>query len=349
MSRLCLASLFLPLVVACGDDGPSTSVDAAVVDSSDVDAPPTGCDYVEQRDADNDDVPPATGTPEATNLTFSSRTVICGTIDHTHFDGDITVDGDGYTLAVASDTDVLVRLKAAGAEAIELVGVDIYTGASLNQLVGTLTFYGDHGVTSVRLPAGTYEFLVFALHAEAIAASVPYELAIETDTPALRCPELTSGGYAEANDGSNNDGNDVVQIPSGTAPSLTAATDDAPEPTGFTLSQTDQRISGTAANISAPDQYEDKDTYAISTSPMANELTVRLGWAGTATNLDFLLFEADNPAPVLRAIGTATQGPEARTFSIKPSTAYWLLIGAKVGGTVPMSYSASLCPARFTP
>ncbi len=352
MSRLPSPALCLILLAACGPDGTGQSSDASVADSApNVDGLPAGCNYVEQQDTTNDDIDG--GSPEATNLTFtaSADTVICGTLDSSHFDGDITADIDSYLVTLAADADVLVRMNGPGAEAIEFVGVDIRAGSASGALVGTLTYYGDHGVTSVRLPAGTYDLEAFALSSAAITTSVPYKLAIIADTPALRCPELTTGGYPEANDGGSNNGNDVVTIPSGSPPALTAGADN-PEPTALTLSPSvgDQRISGSAADIASPDQYEDKDTYAFATSPMTNELTVRLAWTGTTSNLDFLLFEAGDPSPILRAITASGAGPEARTFSIKPSTNYWLLVGAKVGATpLPKTYSASLCPTHFVP
>jgi hypothetical protein len=354
MSRLPCSALCLLLLVACGDDdGPAHSSDASVADTAPMpDSLPDDCDYTEQQDATNDDID--SGSPEATNLTFttSADTVVCGTIDASHFDGDITVDIDSFLITLATDADVLVRMNGPGAEAIEFVGVDVRAGSASGALVGTLTYYGDHGVTSVHLTAGTYDFEAFALSSAAITAAVPYTLAIVADNPALRCPELTTGGFPEAGDGASNDGNDVIRLASGMAPALTTSTADSPEATGLTLSPTagDQRLTGSAADIAAPDLYEDKDTYAFATSSMTNELTVRLAWTGTTTNLDFLLFEAGDPTPVLRAISTAATSPEARTFSIKPSSSYWLLVGAKTGTLgLPMAYSASLCPTHFVP
>lgn len=345
--------LVLLLVVglaACGgDDGATTHADAAVDTPVDT-AINSGCNYDEQRDATNDDVSPGTGTPEDTGVTHGSRTVVCGTFDHTHFDGDITVDVDGYLVSFANPADLLVRIHGTGAEAIELVGVDIYGGAQFDQLVGSITFYGDHGVTAVHLPAGIYELAAFALHSEAITASVPYKLEIVTDMPATRCPALTSGGYAEANDGGSNNGNDMVTIPSGAPPALTASTGDQPEATLLTLApQTPERVSGTAADITAPDQYEDKDTFAFTTGTSTNELAVRLDWPAGTSNLDYLVFEAMDPSPVVRAITAGNTAPEVKTFSVKPSTSYWLLVGAKTGSAVPVDYSASLCGASFTP
>ena len=202
----------LLVVAACGDDGGAVTPDAALdAPAAPGDTLPSGCDYVEARDATNDNVAPATGTAELTGLGLGGgRTVICGAFEHTHFDGDITVDIDAYR--VTFDGDVLVRIAGAGAEAIELVGVDIYGGAAFDQRLGAVTFYGGHGVTALRVPAGTYELLPFALASQALAATVPYRLSVERATP---CAELTTGGYAEANDGAASTGNDVVAFPSG--------------------------------------------------------------------------------------------------------------------------------------
>lgn len=353
MSRLPSPALCLILLAACGDDGPGQSRDASVADTAqNIDAVASNCSYVEQADADNDDT--ASGSPEATNLTFSTSkdTVLCGTLDASHFDGSITVDVDAYLVTFATDVDVLVRMKGAGTEAIEYAGVDVLEGSANGKRIGTATFYGDHGVTSVHVPAGTYDIQVFALHSEAIATSVPYTIAIIADTPALRCPELTTGGYPEANDGGSSNGNDVLTIPTYTGIALTSSGSDNPEPTNLTLSPAngDQRISGMAANITTTDLYEDKDTYAFVTSSMTNELTVRLAWQGTTTNLDYLLFEQGQTDYAQVAIASAQQGPEAQTFSIKPSTNYWLLVGSKAGTAMPAAaYNVSLCPTHFTP
>lgn len=352
MSRLPSPALCLILLAACGDDGPSQSGDASVADTAqNIDAVASNCSYVEQSDGTNDDV--GTGSPEATNLTFSTSkdTVLCGTLDSTHFD-DPFVDVDSYLVTFATDVDVLVRMKGPGTEAIEYAGVDVLEGSASGTRIGSATFYGDHGVDSVHVPAGTYDIQVFALHTEAITTSVAYTIAIIADTPALRCPELTTGGYVEANDGGSNNGNDVLTIPTYAGIALTSSDSDNPEPTNLTLSpgNGDQRISGMAANITTTDLYEDKDTYAFVTSSMTNELTVRLAWPGTTTNLDYLLFEQGQTDYAQVAIASAQQGPEAKTFSIKPSTNYWLLIGSKASTPMPAAaYNVSLCPTHFTP
>lgn len=341
-----ILTLLLALA-ACGDDGAAVAPDAGTPDAPvDVaaDALPAGCDYLEQRDGTNDDVSPATGTAEDTHLSVGSRAVICGAFEHTHFDGDITVDIDAYRITLS--TDVIVRLSGAGAEAIELVGVDIYGGAAFDQRVGAVTFYGDHGVTALALPAGTYELLPFALNSQATTAPVPYQLSIEPGTP---CAPLTTGGYAESHDGAANAGNDVVAFPSGSPSALTASPADMPEPTALTLvSGTPARVSGTAADIPVADRYEDKDTFAFATGAGINELTVQLGWTGAA-DLDAYLFEAGSADPIVRGIAT-TPMKESVMFSVKPNAMYWLLVGAKAGGTgLPATYGATLCGGSFVP
>ena len=336
------------LLSACGPSS-SAPLDARAVDAP-VDAPPSDCDYTEQHDAMNDDVSDPPGTPEQTGLTAGARTVVCGQFEHTHFDGDITADIDGYVLSVPSETDVLVRLRGAGAEVIEYAGVDVYGGATFSTLVGSATFYGDHGVAALHLPAGSYELAAFALNSTALTSTIAYELELTTDTPATRCPEVASGGYAEAHDGADSTANDVVTIPDGAPPTLTASATDAPEPTGLTLEPGTTRLTGSAADVATTDQYEDKDTFAFTTGASTNELAVRLTWPGTGANLDYLVFEAGDPSPVFRAIATAQQAPELRTFSVKPGTSYWLLVGAKPGSAgFPVTYAASLCSAAIAP
>ncbi len=351
-----MRALALPLLllVACGDDNqPEQPVDAppgasdAPIDA----AVPTGCDYMEQSDLTNDDVSSTTNVPEPTGLTLATKTVVCGTFEASHFDGDITVDVDGYTFTLAADADVLIRLHGAGIGDPEFVGVDIYGGATFNQLVGTNTVIGTHAVTALRLPAGTYELAAFALNSTAIPTSLPYRIEVVVDAPTTRCPELTTGGYAEANDGGANTGNDVIRLVSGTPPAMTASPTDAPESTTFSIADAmSYRLTGSAADVAVADLYEDVDTYAIATAAATNELTVRLTWPGTTTNLDYRLFEANMTSPVIAAIATANTGPEVRTFAVKTGTSYWLLVGAKAGTAgLPAAYTAALCGATFTP
>ncbi|MBA3454815.1 MAG: hypothetical protein H0T42_17135 [Deltaproteobacteria bacterium] len=347
-----LHALPLLLLAACGDDGAQQPVDAPLTLDAAIDAGlPIGCDYAERRDLTNDDVSSGSGSPEPTGLMFTTKTVICGTLEATHFDGDITVDIDAFTFSLAADADVLVRLHGTGLATPELVGVDVYGGASLNQLVGSNSVIGSHAVTAIRLTAGTYKLSAFALHSAALASAMPYRLEVVADAPATRCPELTTGGYAEMADGAASTGNDMIRLVSGTPPAQTASPGDSPEPTAFSIAGgTNHRITGSAADVAVADVYEDVDTYAFATSATTNELGVRLTWPGATTNLDYLLFEASSAEPVIRQITTATQGPELRTFAVKTGTSYWLLVGAKAGtGGLPAAYTATLCGATFTP
>lgn len=346
-----LRTLPLLLLAACGDDAPDQSVDAPVAIDAAVDAAiATGCDYSEQADLTNDDVSSSAGMPEMTGLTFATKTVVCGALDASHFDGDITADVDGFTLTLAADADVLVRIHGTGLGGPELVGVEVYGGATFNQLVGSNTVIGDHAVTAMHLAAGTYELTAFALNSTAIPVSLPYRIEVVTDSP-TRCPELTTGGHAETTDGGASTGNDMIRLVSGTPPALTASTADAPEPTAFSIAGgMSYRLTGSAADVATADVYEDVDTYAIATAATTNELAVRLTWPGTTTNLDYLLFEAGSADPVIRAIATTTTAPEVKTFAVKPGTAYWLLVGAKTGtGALPAAYTATLCATTFQP
>ncbi len=342
------ALLFVLAVAACGPKStPPPPADGP--DDPPIDSPPAAaCTYTEQRDGSNDDVPPATGTPEQTGVTFDQKLVVCGTFDSTHFDDDITVDVDGYVITLDTAADVLVRLHGAGAETVELVGLDVYGGAAFDQLVGSNSFYGDHAVTAIHLEPGTYELAAFALASAAIPTSIDYQITIEADAPATRCPSVVGGTtYAETNDGSSNNANDMVTIPSAAPPALTGGAD-SPEPTGLIIDASSKhRLGGLLADVTVTDQYEDKDTFLITTGD-ANELAVRLEWNSIA-NLDYLVFEADNAEPVKRANKTANTAPEYETFSVKPATAYWLLVGAKTGSALPTAYSASVCGGAFTP
>jgi hypothetical protein len=356
--RALLSTFVVVVATACGGtaatpdaaaptpDG-AVAIDAALPDAATL---PPGCDYAETRDLTNDDVPPATGTPEATGLTFAGHAALCGSFASDHFDGDITVDVDGYVVTLAADADVLVRLAGPGLAGIELVGVDVYTGPTLSQFVGTSTVYGDHGVTALHLAAGRYELAVFALAGKAIPAPIAYTVELATDTP-TRCPALPSGGYAEAHDGAMNSGNDMIRFASGMPPALSPSATDAPEPTQLVLdAATPARLSGAAAKAVVADSYEDKDTFAFTTGATTNELTVRLGWPSATADLDYFLFEAGVATPIVRVATTASQQPELRTFAVKPGTSYWLLVGAKVGSTgLPASYAATMCGAAFTP
>lgn len=333
----------LTLLVACGDDGGSVKVDAGntAIDTMVSDAP-SDCDYTEQSDLTNDTS--ETGTAEATGLTFTTKSVVCGTIDHTHFDG-LTVDADAYTLSVAADTDVIVRMVAPQGASLELFGIDIYPGTSSTPLALTY-YYGNHAVMIARVPAGTFELLPYALASAQATSSVPYKIEVTTDMPDMRCPELTTGGYTEANDGPQDTGNDVISYPMGNPPAIGSGT---AEPTNIVIAPDfSNRIVGDSANVTATDKYEDTDTFLFATGAGTNELTVRLDWATAATNLDWILYEKNTTNGVGFGVATSTTGPELKMFAVKPNAEYWLAVSGAVG-TNNVAYNATLCGAQFNP
>jgi hypothetical protein len=304
-----------------------------------------GCDYTEQSDLTNDTT--EQGTSELTGLSFTSRTVVCGSIDHTHFDGDITVDGDSFTLDNATESDVIVRFVAPNASSVEIIGVDVYSGTTRR---GTATYYGNHGVVSAHLPAGPFELIPLAFNGDQITNPIPYRIEVIVDTPDTRCPEVTTGGYMEQNDGAQDTGNDVFAYPVGSPVAFTASTADAPEVTNLAIAANiNYRLAGEAANVTAADKYEDTDTYEVATLA-TNELTIRLTWPTAGANLDWYLYEKNTSMPtVLTGSTTMTGTSEMQLTAVKPNTMYWLTIGAVTGTTVPATYNATLCGAQFTP
>lgn len=333
----------LSLLAACGDDGGSTTIDAgnSGTDTMVSDAA-SDCDYSEQSDLTNDTS--ESGTAEATGLTFSTKSVVCGTIDHTHFDG-LTVDADAYTLSVAADTDVIVRMVAPQGASLELFGIDIYPGTSTTPLALTY-YYGNHAVMIARVPAGTFELLPYALASAQATSSVPYKIEVTTDMPDTRCAELTTGGFPEAGDGAQNTGNDVISYPMGAAPSIGSGTAEA---TNIVIAPDfSNRVYGASADVTTTDKYEDTDTYLFATGAGTNELTVRLDWASGATDLDWILYEKNTTNGVGFGVAASTAGPEMKMFAVKPNAEYWLTISGAIG-TNNVTYNATLCGAQFTP
>ncbi|MFN0253073.1 MAG: hypothetical protein ACKV2T_39740 [Kofleriaceae bacterium] len=308
------------LLLGCGDDGTSPS-DAGTsdsrTDSSTEDGPTTGCDYTEESDATNDTT--GNGTAEVTQLTVNPLlTTLCGSFASDHHD-DITVDVDAFRVTVATEMDLVVRLEA-NAGSLELSGVDVYSGPTFGTLVGSATWYGDHGVTSVRLVPGTYEILPYALNSTPAASTIEYRVKLSEDTP-TRCMPITTGGIVESHDGTDSTGNDIYSIPSGSPIAFTANNADTPEAGGTITPGTNVRFSGSLADVMASDQYEDRDTFLFDVPNGANELSVRLDWQGTG-DLDIMLFEGAVLPPEKRAIKTATTGPETLFYSIKAGVTY---------------------------
>lgn len=355
-SLLALASS----LAACGDDLDGAVdvclVDGCTPDATPVDAPPTPgvCDFAELRDLTNDDIVGA-GTPELTNATLATSLTLCGAIDAGHLDvAEAVVDADGYTFAVATETDLLVTLSGAGLEALELVQLQLYGGGGLNMIAANTRFVGDHAVFSLHVLPGSYELAVIASSTVELASPIAYQIRVGVDAPATRCAALTTGGYTEATDGAQSDGNDVVGIDRSMNPTntLTASTTDAPEPTGVVVAPaTSYRLVGTSANVARVGSYFDKDTFAFTTGPATNQVAIRLNWPGATVDLDYHVY-AEGQVPYLyRSIAPATMEAEFQTFAVEPSTNYWLWVGADyvMSTGLPVTYAATVCGATFAP
>ncbi len=366
--------LVLIAFAACGSNS-ATPIDAAIItptpDSTIFDAmidaapTPAGCDFGEQNDLGNDDVNNM-GTPEATGLTFTTATTICGNIDIGHYASNTeVVDTDSYMFTVAATGDLLVSLTGLAAfEASEVVLLDAH-----GNFIQSGAFFGDHGILSAHVTAGSYELTVDAEAAAALAAVVPYKVKIATDNATARCPQLTTAtNYTEALDTTANDqaGNDVLTISyaatgtngssDGTNVALTAATTDGPEPTGLTIAPGQNvRITGTAKlpTAASPDDYLERDTYLITTGTTTNQLAIRLDWPGQS-DFDYYVLP-ENSTDLVAGSAVAMAGEdEFATFAVLPNQRYWLWIApfntdAASTTLLPVTYDASICGAQFTP
>lgn len=342
----------LLIAAACGgDDGPSTQPDAAPTVDASPDGPtlPAGCDYAEQNDAGNDSYIQGGGR-EATNLTFTARTTVCGQIDSTHFDNG-KVDIDAYAITLSAPATVTLTLVGSGLEGLEQAGFEVWSGMDFADPEGGGSFVGNHGIRALTLDAGTYELAVLAGNAAAIGSPIAYKLTIATDAPAARCPKVTAAAnFTEANDGGGNNGNDVfvVDFAQQDPESLTPNANDAPEPSAITVApMMAYRISGSLAEVGITGSYKDADTYAFTTDATTNQLEIRLNWTG-ATDLDYFLFEGAVPSVGGSAIAADLED-EFQTFAVKPNTTYWLWTGLFRTSTGPQAYDLSICGVTFTP
>ncbi len=347
----------LLVLAACGDDAGTPAIDASITVDASIDAPITpGCDYTETADVTNDDFSGnvANSVAEISGVFAGARRTICGTINSTHYvPADELVDIDGFTFTIATDADVRIDLVAPGAEALDYLSLDVYRDGTLDNVGTSATFVGNHAVLDVHLVAGSYELLLFAANPAAISAALPYRVTFAVDSPATRCPKLTGGpAYTETLDtmGNIHAGNDVLLISNPTL-SLTASTADMPEPTGLTLGPTSTYlVAGSSADLTVTSGYRDRDTFAITTGPATDELAVRLSWPGTTQDLDFFVLEAATLPAIGRAIEAVKQEPEMKTFGVKPSTTYWILVGNDASSAPgPVPYGISICGATFAP
>ena len=336
--RLC----WLVVFAGCGNDR-APFVPAA--DAPNDVALPAGCDYLEQADIAND-FTLATGEIEQTGIALQQAFTLCGKVDAGHFDGAAsTVDVDGFELEVPATARVLVTFHA---DPATLASLELQRLDTTNAVRDTGLVLGSHAAFETTLATGRHRFAVIARGAGDIAASIDYALAVVIEDPDIRCAHATAASaYVEADDGPQSDRNDMVEVRY--APNeklLTAVTNDAPEPSGIvTTAGSPVRITGTHADVDAADDFKDRDAYLFETGAH-DGLAIRLDWTGEA-DLDYFLFPEGTAVDIARGTGVGVAAPERATFPVLPNTRYWLWIGSHDSSrTLPVTYDATLCPAR---
>lgn len=357
---------FLPLaLIACGDNSDQQQpVDAHFPDSKMIDAPSNTCEYTEANDAGNDDLF-GSGAAETTNLTFTtSKLTFCGKIDNTHYDsGSTLVDHDSFKVHVPSGAGVKLTMSGAGAEALNTVLIEVYDSVSGTDGVGT--FLGNHAAAGVQLIPGDYVVEMSAFHTAAPTTPISYRLTLAPAELTTQCPHVTTGGYTEGHDGTNADGNDMIEVRYGSANTphrqFTALPTDTPEDTstgtgsftvapGMNYRATGINSTATVTPVSWMDSFQDRDTYAIKTGANTNEISLRLNWAATTMDFDMMVFKEATLPEFSDAYLNSNMEPEFITTAVQPNSTYWVWVGADDASTgQPVNYDLSVCGATFTP
>src|SRR5436190_2116887 len=74
---------------------------------------------------------------------------------------------------------------------------------------------------------------------------------------------------------------------------------DMPEASGITAApSTAYRIQGTSAAVDPPDDYEDRDTFAFTTSATTTQMSIRLNWAATTVDFDYRVYPSTTGTPL---------------------------------------------------
>jgi hypothetical protein len=314
-------------------------------------APPSvvNCDgYAEEKDGGNNAVSPdANGSAEGTGQNVSDGVEVCGRLNVNHFAGGV-VDVDTFSFDVPTATEIFATVELfddAPAEVLELV---VTSGTVTQRVTGT----PQRAAVALKLPAGKATVSLVVRNASALTQELPYVISVREDDSAERCakvaPAAADGEYAESEDGAGNDGNDFIRPdPAIETQSLTDSADDLIEDTGLSLlSGTDSLITGTLAQVSHGDAYLDGDAYQI--KAYDDQLTVRVDWAGSTSDLDIWLFKQSNLRPVGRATQAVKSGPEQLTVAVEHGQAYWLWVGASSDSMgLPKNYEVSLCARSF--
>ena len=349
---------------ACGGskaspDAPMTSIDASVVTAPDamVNVAPdaitqSGCTYNEVADSTNGTVVEQTG-----QTVISAPITLCGSISRNPPDSNGAIDTDQLSFTIANEGDYLLQLSAPTLDVS--ITADIKLLDSMASELSASSFAGGHGVIAAHLQPDIYTVQIDATGLAAPSAVVPYKVVVTADDQSMRCATITAtADYVEATDGVSNTGNDMVEVNYNASPfeSLTAATTDAPEPTGLTLGAGHNvRITGTSGNVAAgSDDYRDRDTFAISMGADANQLDIRVNWAGSASDFDAFLFPAaatgaTEITDVGSLITTNQTGPEYGALAVTPGENYWLWVGVYNDSNVvlPVDYDITICSSNY--
>jgi hypothetical protein len=350
---------------ACGgdDDGIVIADSGPTVDSG-PDAN-LGCgDYEEASDATNNELALAglAGTAETSGISLASgdTKVICGVIDPANAEDTIgALDVDAFDIDVSEGAAVRAVLRTDGADQTGGVLLFLqYIDPDDNPHTwGAGGFADGYALaTSGQEVAGTWRLVPLAFAGEtAPTAAIDYQIEI-TERPACDAA-AGEADYTEAKDGAKNRKNDAVGVVWDNDPSfkLTRSTTDLPEPTGLTLDvDTPVHVHGVSADLTANDDYHDKDTYAMAIGEGVNELDIRVTWAdGTDADLDALAFIAGMPEQELTAGNVAfgsTTPDDIGTARVPAGADMWLWIGTYKGATdLPQDYDVTICPRTFTP
>jgi hypothetical protein len=315
------------------------------------------CDYNENAGNDMANWEPANA--DDSGITYSgTRTVLCGNFNSGHYGmngmgspADV-VDADGIRFNNASTGQVIVHLLVGnGLTNVDRTVVQILRN---NGLYGFGVVEGDHGTFTFNLPGATgYVAAIYTINDTGISASIPYKMLISPDT--ARCPtKAGAADHPEAGDGGSNNGNDMIEFnfTANNQSSLTASTSDTPEVTNFAIDPAEAfSISGDLANVNPSDNYMDRDTYHFTTGPTTTQMSVRVNWPSTSSDLDFRIYppqQSGIPESFVGGVDTSDMEDEYETFAVQPNTSYWLWVAAEDGAT-PTTYTATLCGETFTP
>ncbi|HKE13901.1 MAG TPA: hypothetical protein VKB80_03475 [Kofleriaceae bacterium] len=329
--------------------GDAGSHDAAVVDCSG--------DHRESADSNNNPFASDNGSAEKTSLSLAAGGRgfwVCGQLDPAQAT-DQVADYDAYEFEVVGDEPVNLRIELVASDAGDSsLGLDLYRiDDGPPQQISSVPFRNGFAlIAGIEADPGRY--WVSAVAWPPVPPS-PVGYAVLVSENQLSCPASEAMPIAEAGDGADSRGNDVVHIVLGDPPALTEA-DDAPEATGLTLEpDAVALLRGTSAAIpSDGDSYLDRDTYLVATGATSDELELRLTWPDDAgADLDFYLFAAGGPDKEYSVeLGnlSGTRRDALMTLNVDPGQSYWLWVGALAPseGTaatpVEVPYDVTLCP-----